>query len=148
MVLAVLLLALPPLVSAGHGDEQKTMNIGENQVAIKGYDTVAYFTEGKATQGIDSHQYTWREATWSFSSPKNRALFISNPEKYAPQYGAFCAMGVSMNAAVPTDPEAWTIVEGKLYLNYNTEFRDKWRTQKEENIVKADKAWAEHNVSN
>jgi hypothetical protein len=137
-------IALSPITFAGHGDEQKTMNVGENSIAIDGYDTVAYFTENKATPGNDAHQYTWRDATWSFYSAKNRALFISNPVQYAPQYGAFCAMGVSMNAAVPADPLAWTIVDGKLYLNYNTEFRDKWRVEKEKNIAKADTAWAEH----
>jgi hypothetical protein len=132
------------ILFAGHGDEQKTMDVGEDKVAINGYDTVAYFTIGEATKGSDSHEYIWRDAVWSFSSAKNRALFIVNPEKYAPQYGAFCAMGVSMNAAVPADPEAWTIVEGKLYLNYNTSARDKWRGEKSQHIEKADIAWAEH----
>ena len=99
-------------VLAGHGGEGVTLDTDENSLAIRGYDSVAYFTEDKATRGIDEHQYTWLDATWYFSSARNRALFVANPEKYAPQYGAFCALGVSVHQAVSVDPEAWTIVNG------------------------------------
>ena len=131
-------------VLAGHGEESKTMSLGDDGVAIGGYDTVAYFTMNDAFPGKSDIQYQWRDATWNFLSKQHRAKFIANPEKYAPQYGAFCAMGVSMNAAVPADPEAWTIVDDKLYLNYNKEFRQKWRTEKQGNINKANNNWAVH----
>lgn len=133
-------------VLAGHGGEGVTLDTDENGLAIRGYDSVAYFTEGKATRGIDEHQYTWLDATWYFSSARNRALFVANPEKYAPLYGAFCALGVSVHQAVSVDPEAWTIVNGKLYLNYNLEYRDKWQQNKLQNIAKADAVWSEHKI--
>ena len=145
-------------VLAGHGGEGwlswvssmlgrgVTLDTDENGLAIRGYDSVAYFTEGKATRGIDEHQNTWLDATWYFSSARNRALFVANPEKYAPQYGAFCALGVSVHQAVSVDPEAWTIVNGKLYLNYTLEYRDKWQQNKLQNIAKADAVWSEHKI--
>jgi hypothetical protein len=141
---AVLGLCLVTSALGGHGKEEATMSIGEGGLAIKGYDTVAYFTDSKATAGKKEFQYTWRDAKWEFTSAEHRAMFIASPEKYAPQFGAFCALGVSMEAAVQVDPEAWTIVDGKLYLNYNLEFRDKWRASKEEKIVKANAVWSPH----
>jgi hypothetical protein len=129
---------------AGHGEETATVSVNEDNLAINGYDTVSYFTESMAQPGTDEFSYNWRGADWQFAKAQHRALFISNPEKYVPQYGAYCALGVSLNSAVPVDPEAWTIVEGKLYLNYNDEFRDQWRLDKEANIDKADLVWMEH----
>jgi hypothetical protein len=141
---AVLSLFLATSALGGHGKEEATMSIGEDGLAIKGYDTVAYFTDSKATAGKKEFQYAWRDAKWEFISAEHRAMFIASPEKYAPQFGAFCALGVSMEAAVQVDPEAWTIVDGKLYLNYNLEFRDKWRASKEEKIEKANAVWSAH----
>jgi hypothetical protein len=131
---------------AGHGKETATISVNEGGVAIGGYDTVAYFTESKAMAGSNEFEYTWREAKWHFSKLQHRALFISNPEKYAPQYGAFCALGVSFQSAVAVDPEAWTIVDNKLYLNYTLEFRDKWRMDQEEHIVRANQVWKDHQL--
>jgi YHS domain-containing protein len=128
----------------GHGDEEATMSIGKNGMAIKGYDTVAYFTENKAVRGKSEHSYDWLGAKWLFSSAKHKALFVVNPEKYAPQFGAFCAMGVALHQAVPVNPRAWTIVDGKLYLNYNLEYRDMWRKDKEKNISNAITVWTKH----
>ena len=144
MVAALVLLFSAQPAVAGHGEEDATLNVGKDGLAIKGYDTVAYFTEAKALIGSEDFQYLWRDGKWNFTSAKHRAMFIANPEKYAPQFGAYCALGVSMNAAVEADPEAWTIVDGKLYMNYSLEFRDKWRGDKEKNIEKANAAWAEH----
>lgn len=140
---AVLILMMGAAI-AGHGTEPVTMNVDAKNVAINGYDTVAYFTKSEATSGSQEHTFVWREAEWQFASAQHRALFISNPEKYAPQYGAFCALGVSLNMAVTVDPEAWTIVEDKLYINYNMEYRDKWREDTATNISKANTAWSPH----
>ena len=136
---------LTGLVHAGHGKEQANISVDKNNLAISGYDTVAYFTDSQAVEGSKELEYTWRDARWHFSTKQHRSLFISNPEKYAPQFGAFCALGVTFKSAVPIDPLAWTIVEGNLYLNYNTEYRDKWRQQQKENIEKANLIWMEHN---
>lgn len=109
--------------------------------AIKGYDTVAYFTEGKPVKGKDEFSTEYNEATWLFSSQENLDLFKENPEKYAPQYGGYCAYAVSQNTTASIKPELFTIVDGKLYLNYNESINDKWRANKEQFIVDADKNW-------
>jgi len=100
-------------------------------VAIKGADTVAYFTQGKYIGGTDEFTTDWRGATWKFVSQDHLDLFIADPQKYAPQYGGYCAYGVSQNYLVKIEPENWTIVEGKLYLNYNDGVQATW----EQNIA-------------
>jgi YHS domain-containing protein len=110
-------------------------------VAIDGYDPVAYFTDGKAVEGSKSHEYKWNGAKWRFASAANRAKFVSDPRKYAPQYGGYCAFGVSRGYAVGIDPEAWSIVDGKLYLNYNLEVRSEWMKDPKGYIRKADVNW-------
>ena len=109
--------------------------------AIKGYDTVAYFTEGKAVEGKSEFTTEYKEATWLFSSQENLDLFLANPEKYAPQYGGYCAYAVSQGQTAPIKPELFTIHEGKLYLNYNEKINDRWLDNKEAFIVDADKNW-------
>ena len=86
--------------------------------AIKGYDTVAYFTQEKAVEGNKKYQYQWKGAKWLFSSQKNLDLFTVNPDKYAPQYGGWCAYAVSQNTTASIEPDLFTIVDDKLYLNY------------------------------
>ncbi len=96
-------------------------------LAIKGYDPVAYFTDNKPMQGKVEFVHEWAGAKWNFASAEHRDAFKAAPEKYAPQYGGFCAFGVCMkNAKFPTDPTAWKVVEGKLYLNYNKQTQDAW----------------------
>ena len=81
--------------------------------AIRGYDPVAYFTEGRPVQGKSAHRSEWIGATWSFASAENRAAFETNPEKYAPRYGGYCAWAVSQGYTASIDPEAWKIVTGR-----------------------------------
>lgn len=95
-------------------------------VAIRGADTVAYFTEGKYVPGTDSHTTTWSGATWKFSSQENLDLFVADPQRYAPQYGGYCAYGVAQDALVKIEPENFSIVDGKLYLNYSDGVQSKW----------------------
>lgn len=109
--------------------------------AISGYDPVAYFTQGKPVKGLSEYALAYRGATWKFSSAENRSQFKRTPEKYAPQYGGYCAYAVSRGYTASTDPEAWTIVDGKLYLNYSLGVRDKWGQEQVENIRKADGHW-------
>ncbi|MBS29434.1 MAG: YHS domain protein [Alphaproteobacteria bacterium] len=87
--------------------------------AIRGYDPVAYFTEEKAVKGKSEHSFTFQGAIWQFSSAANQELFAANPEKYAPQYGGYCAWAVVNNYTASIDPDAWSICDGKLYLNYS-----------------------------
>lgn len=89
-------------------------------VAIKGYDPVAYFTQNQAIEGSEKYSYHWLGATWYFSSAGNRDLFKGDPSKYAPQYGGYCADGVSFGTVTTNvDPKAWRIIDGKLYISYD-----------------------------
>ena len=94
--------------------------------AIKGYDPVAYFTATKPVKGNPNITYTWKGATWSFSSDANKQLFIANPEKYAPQYGGYCAYGWAKGYPAKIEPDSWSVVDGKLYLNYDKSVKSTW----------------------
>nr|WP_281422932.1 YHS domain-containing (seleno)protein [Thaumasiovibrio subtropicus] len=109
--------------------------------AIEGYDPVAYFSEGKALKGDKAWELEWKGADWRFSSQANLAAFKENPEKYAPQYGGYCAWAVSQGYTAKIDPEAWHIHDGKLYLNYNASVQSTWQQDIPGNIVKADQNW-------
>jgi YHS domain-containing protein len=111
--------------------------------AIKGYDTVAYFTENAAVKGKSEFSTEYQQATWLFSSQKNLDLFISDPEKYAPQYGGYCAYAVSQGSTASIKPELFTIHDDKLYLNYNQSINQKWSQNKDAFIRDADKNWPE-----
>ncbi len=109
--------------------------------AIRGYDPVAYFKEGKAVKGKKELGVTWGDAKWSFSTQENLEAFKSNPAKYAPQYGGYCAYGTSEGHKAPTQPDAWSIVNGKLYLNYNKDVQSDWKKNQSELIEKANRNW-------
>ncbi|OHD65286.1 MAG: hypothetical protein A2176_15225 [Spirochaetes bacterium RBG_13_51_14] len=110
-------------------------------VAIKGYDSVAYFKAGKALKGDESISFKWHNAIWYFASKKNRDLFAANPVKYAPQYGGYCAWAMAGSRKAHTDPEVWKIVNGKLYLNCSKAAFEKWQKDIPGNIKKADVNW-------
>ena len=110
-------------------------------IAINGYDPVAYFTENTPVLGRSDLEYSWRGATWRFSNEQHLKQFQTEPDKYAPQYGGYCAFGLSNGYKASTSPDAWTIVDGKLYLNYNKDVRGEWLPKKDELIVKADSNW-------
>lgn len=110
--------------------------------AIDGFDPVAYFKFGKATPGKAEYTYRWQDADWHFDNPAHLADFQQNPEQYAPQYGGYCAYGWSKGYAVKIDPQAWSIVDGKLYLNYDTGVKKTWDKNQAGYIQKADVNWA------
>jgi YHS domain-containing protein len=99
---------------------------GRTDTAINGYDTVAYFTVGKAVKGQDALSTDWMGAKWKFSTQAHLDLFKANPEKYAPQYGGYCAYGVTQDYLVKVDPDQFTVRQGKLYLNYDAGVQAKW----------------------
>ena len=104
--------------------EISTYNMDANNVAIHGYDTVAYFTEAKPTKGSSEFEHVWQDAHWQFASASNRDLFTANPKRYVPQYGGYCALGVAAGEFADPDPNAWAIVDGKLYFIKTKDFRD------------------------
>lgn len=112
-----------------------------NGKAIRGYDVVAYFTEGQPVKGNDSLTYQWGNSSWLFSSFTNLELFKQNPEQYAPQYGGYCAYGTASGYKAPTQPDAWAIVNGKLYFNYNLKVKASWDKDRVGYISKADINW-------
>ena len=112
-----------------------------SNTAIKGYDPVAYFTNGAPTKGSDEFSLEYQGATWLFATQENLTLFSNNPEKYAPQYGGYCAYAVSQNTTASIQPELFTIHDGKLYLNYSESVNEKWLESREQYIEKADQYW-------
>jgi len=111
-------------------------------VAIYGYDPVAYFTDGQAVKGSDEFAYEWLGATWHFASAEHRDLFATDPVKYAPQYGGYCAVEMINGRPADANPENWRIVDGKLYLNWGPKsVMTSWEKDAPKNIEKADAQW-------
>lgn len=106
--------------------------------AIKGYDPVAYFNASKPVKGKANLTYLWKGATWFFETAENKQLFVANPEKYAPQYGGYCAYGWAKGYPAKIEPDAWSIVEGKLYLNYDKSVKATWDKDQSGYIKSAD----------
>jgi len=118
----------------------------EARLSINGYDPVAYFTDGQPVPGKTEFEYVWRDARWRFASAAHRDLFVKDPEHYAPQYDGYCAMGVADMAVFgphkdTVDPEAWAIVDGKLYLTHTRHTMERWRPNVAENVKRADANW-------
>ena len=110
-------------------------------VAIKGHDPVAYFTDNAAVRGSDAFTAQHEGVAYKFATAANRDAFVANPAKYLPQYGGFCAFGTAEGYKADIDPRAFSIVEGKLYLNYNNDIRAKWQKDVPGYIGRADRNW-------
>jgi YHS domain-containing protein len=129
--------------SISYADDAIYTGIFSNK-ALDGYDTVAYFTENKPVKGSSDYQTEYKGADWYFSSNENLQAFLVSPEKYAPQYGGYCAWAVSAkNDFAPGDPDEWSLVDGKLYLNYNAKIKAKWEADRVNHITQADRNWPE-----
>lgn len=132
----VMLSATPVLALSGQ-------YYNENGVAIDGSDPVAYFTVGAPTAGAREISYEWAGQAWWFASEENRAAFIADPEAYAPQYGGYCAWAMAQDSGyvASTTPEAWAIVDGKLYLNFSRRIQRRWARDIPGHIVAGDRNW-------
>ena len=137
----VLTLAIAAASSGFAETKADPINKDGSGVAIKGYDPVAYFTDGKPVKGSASFTHQWMNSTWWFASAEDRDEFARNPEKYAPQYGGYCAYGVSQGHTAPIDPEAWTIIEGRLYLNYSKGVKKTWSEAIPKHVEEANRNW-------
>lgn len=113
----------------------------EDGIAIRGADPVAYFTQGQPVIGSAEHAAEWNGTIWYFASAENRATFLADPETFAPQYGGYCAWAVSRGYTASIVPEAWEIVDGKLYLNFSTRIQRRWARDIPANIALADENW-------
>ena len=133
---AITILLLSPAQAA-----TSPINKQENGFAIHGYDTVAYFTQGKPMRGSSDYVAEYAGARWAFTTAEHKKLFEGDPEKYAPQYGGHCAFAAAHNALSDVDPTAWNIVEGKLYLNYGQQVARSWLGNLSTNLEKGDRFW-------
>ena len=113
----------------------------ESGVAIRGYDPVAFFTLGKPQEGSAEHNFVYEGATWRFASAENLARFKSDPARYAPQFGGYCAWAVSQHYLAPGDPNYWKIVDGKLYLNANARAKELWEADQADAIARGHANW-------
>ena len=117
-------------------------NIGANDVAIHGYDPVAYFTSNKPVEGSAKYTATHDGAIYRLSSKKNRDLFKADADRYAPQFGGYCAMGVVLNKKLDVDPKAFYIADNKLYLNLNKDVQKKWLSDVSGHVKGAERIWS------
>lgn len=129
------------LWAALHVQAQKSEIFVKDSIAVKGYDVVAYFTQSAPVKGNPEFVQVWKGGKWYFANRENREAFKASPEKYAPQYGGYCAYGTADGHKAPTDPDAWTVSDGKLYLNYNKKVMETWRKDQANFIEKANKNW-------
>lgn len=119
------------------------LNTDADGLALRGFDAVAYFAAESAVKGDARYEYAWNGAKWLFSSEENMKKFQADPAAYAPQFGGYCSYAVSEGYTADADPEAWKIVDGKLYLNYNKQVREKWQENEAERIQKGTLNWQE-----
>lgn len=110
-------------------------------LAIDGYDPVAYFTEAKPEKGAPEYSTQWNGARWQFASAEHRDAFVAAPEKFAPQFGGYCAYGMAQGHTAKIEPDVWTIVDGKLYLNFDQDVRGKWQANQGQFIKDAGANW-------
>lgn len=131
-IAGIALLALSAMGSASAAEPINTLEkkglfgYEASGIAIRGYDTVAYFTQGAPAMGLETLSTEWEGATWQFSTQEHLDLFVAEPAKYAPQYGGYCAYGVAKDGLVKIEPENWSIIDDKLYLNYDTKVQRLW----------------------
>jgi YHS domain-containing protein len=114
---------------------------GASKAAVGGYDTVAFFTDSKPVNGSPFISAEYQGATYFFATEEHKKLFTENPEKYAPQFGGFCAFGVGLGKLFPVDISTWQVRNEKLYLNLNPDILKKFNADFAVNVTKADKNW-------
>lgn len=146
LALSAMTLAVPAALAAAALDAapaaaQKAPVYATKGIAVSGYDPVAYFTEQKPVPGKPEIAAEHQGAKYYFSTEANRDAFKKEPAKFAPQYGGYCAWAVSQGYTASADPKAWTIVGGRLFLNYNQSVKKDWEKNIPGNVAKADANW-------
>jgi YHS domain-containing protein len=137
---SILILFVAILSATTFAQTAKHINL-KNTIALQGYDPVAYFEINKPTEGNKKFKSEYNGAIYYFSSESNKTLFLKNPSQYEPQFGGFCAYGMSEGYEAPIQPDAFTIVENKLYLNYNLKVKEMWSKERVARIEKAIVNW-------
>ncbi len=116
-------------------------NLDEQGRALRGYDPVAYFSDGKAIPGRTELSLSWNNSQWLFSSPENRDKFVNDPKKYAPANGGYCTFGVVLRKKLDGDPEVWSLLNGYLYIFLNEDVKDKFFQDEGGNLRKVIQNW-------
>jgi len=123
------------------GSDSISFNLDANGNALGGYDAVAYFAVNNAVKDNPKYEYVWKGAKWFFASEENMKKFQTDPEAYTPQYGGYCSYALSEGYTANGDPEAWKVVDGKLYLNYSPKVKEKWEQDQDTRIDKGNQNW-------
>lgn len=131
------------IVNCAKSDSFNQISTSAGNIAIKGYDTVAYFADKGAVKGDPKFEFVWNGAKWFFANSENLEKFKANPEQFAPQFGGHCSFSISKGNMAEGDPEAWKMVDGKLYLNNNQEAKKMWEAEQEKRIQDGEKNWEE-----
>lgn len=139
---AALVASAPPGVAATAISAPEVYTATKEKLALSGYDPVAYFVASAPKKGSADISVMHLGATWRFESESNKAAFLAQPEKYAPQYGGYCAYAVSQGYTASADPTVWEIVDGKLYVNYNRATGASWSKKARAYIASGDAHWA------
>jgi hypothetical protein len=134
------MLTITLLLVALAGDPKPAVNVTD-KLALHGYDAVAYVTDGKPVKGLPHLTTTWNGAVWQFANAEHRDVFVMDPERYAPQFGGYCAWAIAHGYTADGDPEAWRIVDGKLYLNYSKRVQRRWEQDIPGYIAKGQANW-------
>jgi hypothetical protein len=129
------------LVAGAAGYQQSQLNVSRGDLALQGYDAVAYWTTAQPAKGSTSFEHRWKDAVWRFSTAANRDEFAKDPSRYVPEFGGYCAYAVSRGYTADIDPHAWRIVDGRLYLNYSKRVQKLWEEDVPGNIVKGRQNW-------
>ncbi|NIR29579.1 MAG: YHS domain protein [Gammaproteobacteria bacterium] len=135
------LLFVSVLLTTSGASLAKEVYFTHRGLAIRGYDPVAYFTDGRAVGGESAYALEWQGVEWRFASAEHLAMFQKSPERFAPQYGGYCAYAVSQGYLASVDPTAWTVHENKLYLNYSHGVKRIWEKDMRAYIRQGDVNW-------
>jgi hypothetical protein len=139
--LAALSLAMIPAALPAASKPAPVVHVSSDGLAAGGYDVTAYFLRGKAVRGSAKHELMLGGAKWRFASADGKARFQANPAAYAPQFGGYCAWAVSQGYIASGDPEQWKIVDGKLYLNFNSRAKELWEADQADAIKRGHANW-------
>jgi YHS domain-containing protein len=139
-LLTVLLLPVRP-AHGGVPESTSPINVDPQDLALRGYDPVAYFEDGKPTRGVEDLSASYAGARYLFASESHRKPFLENPKKYVPEYGGFCAVGTSFGEEVDVDPETGKIINGKLYLNNGPKALEIFDHDTRNTISRANQNW-------
>jgi YHS domain-containing protein len=140
-LVASLLVATPAIVFAFDANSSRPVNVNEKGVALRGFDPMSYFTAKGPVMGSDDYKFVFDGATYWFASSENLAKFKANPTQYAPKFGGFCAMGIAKEKKIDSDPTAWRIVDGYLFVLQNKDVQKAWLVDVSGNLKVATVSW-------